>query len=154
VEALVRGPSPMQRVSKAANQWPPSTSPPCRSNRGVYLYQILSSGINRGKYADGFHNSMIHDKDGNILSPLIMVTCTVFRHALLEWQKNKGVCPKPSNSKLKVDRPDRSNYFNNRYDSGTIVCCCAATGHRLLTSPGVEDRYTFLMIHYNTLPES
>jgi len=31
---------------------------------------------NRSKYADGFYNSMINDKDGHIPSPLIMFTCT------------------------------------------------------------------------------
>jgi len=55
---------------------------------------------NRGKYADGFYDSMINDKDGHIPLPLIMFTCTAFRHALLEWQKNTGVHPKASKSKL------------------------------------------------------
>jgi len=58
---------------------------------------------NRSKYADGFYNSMIDDKDGHIPSPLIMFTCTALRHALLEWQKNKGVHPKASKSELKAD---------------------------------------------------
>jgi hypothetical protein len=40
---------------------------------------------NRGKYADGFCTSMIKDKDSYIPSPLIMLTCTALRHALLEW---------------------------------------------------------------------
>jgi len=54
---------------------------------------------NRGKYADGFPHSMIDDKDSHIPSPLIMFTCTTLRHALLEWQKYKGVHPKdPSQS--------------------------------------------------------
>ena len=44
-----------------------------------------------GKYADGYYNSMIDDKDGEILSPLIMFTCTAVRLALVEWQKNRGV---------------------------------------------------------------
>jgi hypothetical protein len=39
---------------------------------------------------------MINDKDGHIPLPLIMFTCTALRHALLEWQKNKGVYPKAS----------------------------------------------------------
>jgi hypothetical protein len=56
---------------------------------------------------------MINHKDGHIPSPLIMVTVTTLRHALLEWQKNQGVHPKASKSQLKADRPDRSNYFNN-----------------------------------------
>jgi len=79
---------------------------------------------NRGKYADGFYNSMINDKDGHIPSPLIMFTCTALRRALLEWQKNKGVHPKASKSKLKADRPDRSNYFNHKNDGGKIASCC------------------------------
>jgi hypothetical protein len=55
---------------------------------------------------------MIDDKDGHIPSPLIMFTCTALRLALLEWQKNKGVHPKASKSRLTTGRPDRSNYFN------------------------------------------
>jgi hypothetical protein len=97
---------------------------------------------------------MIDDKDGHIPSPLIMFTCTVLCHALLEWQKNKGVHPKASKSKLKADRPDRSNYFNCKNDGGKMVSCCAVTGRKLLTSPGVANTYTFLMNTWNTLPES
>ena len=97
---------------------------------------------------------MINDKDGHIPSPLIMFTCTALRHALLEWQKNKGVHLKASKSKLKADRPDRSNYFNHKNDGGKIASCCAVTGRKLLTSPGVADTYTFLMNTWNTLPES
>jgi len=109
---------------------------------------------NRGKYADGFCNSMINDKDGHIPSPLIMFTCTTLRHAVLEWQKNKGVHRKASKSKLKADRPGRSNYFNCKNDGGKIASCCAITGRKLLTSPGVADTYTFLMNIWNTPPES
>jgi len=109
---------------------------------------------NPGKYADGFYNSMIDDKDGHIPSPLIMFTCTALRHALLQWQKNKGVHPKASKSKLKVYRPDRSNYFNCKNDGGKIASSRAVTSRKLLTSPGVADRYTFLMNTWNTLPES
>ena len=109
---------------------------------------------NRGKYADGFYNSMINDKDGHIPSPLIIFTCTALRHALLEWQKNKLVYPKASKSKLKVDRPDRLNNFNYKNDGGKIVSCCVATGPKLLASPGIADTYTFLMNTWNTLPES
>jgi hypothetical protein len=109
---------------------------------------------NRGKYTDGFYNSMIDDKDSHIPSPLIMFTCTALRHALLEWQMNKGVHPKASKSKQKADRPDRSNYFNYKNDCGKIAYCCTATGRKLLTSPGVVDTYTFLMNTWNTLPES
>jgi len=97
---------------------------------------------------------MIDDKDGHIPSPLIMFTCTALRHALLEWQKNKGVHPKPSKSKLTVDRADRSNHFNCNNDGGKIVSCCAVTRRKLLTSPGVADMYTFMMNTWNTLPES
>jgi len=97
---------------------------------------------------------MIDVKDGYIPSPLIMFTCTALRHALLEWQKNKGVHPKASKSKLKADRPDRSNYFNCKNDGGKIASCCAVTGRKLLTPPRVADTYTFLMNTWNTLPES
>jgi hypothetical protein len=107
-----------------------------------------------GKYSDGFHNSMIMDKDGQIPSPLIMFTCTTLRHALLEWQKYKGVYPKASKSKLNEDRPDRSNNFNNKHDGGQIASCCTLTGCKLSTSPGIADTYTFLMNTWNTLPES
>jgi len=97
---------------------------------------------------------MIDDKDSHIPSPLIMFTCTALRHGLLEWQKNKGVPPKASNSKLNVDRPDHSNYFNNKNDGGKNASCCTATGRKLLTLPGFADTYTFLMNTWNTLPES
>jgi hypothetical protein len=73
---------------------------------------------NCGEYADGLHNSMIDNKYGHIPWPLIMFTCTALRHALLEWQKNKGVHPKASKSKLNTDRPDCSNYFNYKNDAG------------------------------------
>jgi len=105
-------------------------------------------------YADGFYNSMIDDKDSHIPSPLFMFTCTALCHALLEWQKNKGGHLKASKSKLKADRLDRSNYFNYKNDGGKIASCCAAMGHKLLTSPGVADTYTFLMNTWNTLLES
>jgi len=97
---------------------------------------------------------MINDKDSHIPSPLIMFTCTALRHALLEWQKNKGFHPKASKSMLKANRPDRSNYFNHKNDGGKIASCCAVTGRKLLTSPGVADMYTSLMNTWNTLPES
>jgi len=109
---------------------------------------------NRSKYADGLYNSMIDVKDGHIPSPLIMFTCTTLRHALLNWQKNKGIHQKASKSKLKEDRPDRSNYFIHKNDGGKYSSCCTATGRKLLTSPGVADTYTFLMNTWNTLPES
>jgi len=109
---------------------------------------------NRGKYADGFYNSMIDDKDGHIPSPLIMFTCTAMCHALLEWQKNKGVHPKASKSKLNADRPDRSNYFNYKNEGDENASCCAAMGRKLFTSPGVADTYAFLMNTWNTLLQS
>jgi hypothetical protein len=37
---------------------------------------------------------MLDDKDGHIPFLRIMFTYTVLRHALLEWQKNKGIHPK------------------------------------------------------------
>jgi hypothetical protein len=55
---------------------------------------------NHGKCADEFYDFMIDDKDGHIPSPLIMFTFTASRHAVLEGQKNKGVHPKASKSKL------------------------------------------------------
>jgi len=97
---------------------------------------------------------MIDNNDSHIPSPLIMFTCTALCHALLEWQKNKGVHPKAPKSKLKADRPDRSNYFNCKNDGGRIVSCCGVTGRKLLTSPGVVDTYPFLMNTWNTLLES
>jgi len=109
---------------------------------------------NISKYAAGFYDSRIDDKDGHIPSPLIMFTCTALRHALLQWQKNTGVHPKASKSKLKAARPDRSNYFNHQNGGGKNASCCAATGRKLLSSPGVADTYTFLMNTWNTLPES
>jgi hypothetical protein len=97
---------------------------------------------------------MIDDRDSHIPSPLSMFACTALRNALLEWQKNKGVRPKASKSKLKADRPDRSNYFNYKNDGGKIASCCTATGSQLLTSPGVSDTYKFLINTWNTLLES
>jgi len=108
----------------------------------------------RGKFADGLYNSMINDQDGHIPWPRLMFTCTAVRHPSLEWQKNKGVHLRGSNSKLKADRPDHSNYFNYIKDDGMNASCCAATGHKLLTSPGVADMYTVLMNTWTTLPES
>jgi hypothetical protein len=97
---------------------------------------------------------MIDDKDGHIPSPLIMFTSIALHHTLMEWQKNKGVLPKASKSKVKADRPDRSNYFNYKNDADMIASCYAATGCKVLTLPGVVDTYTFLMNTWNTLPES
>jgi hypothetical protein len=121
--------------------------------RFIYI-KFHHQANNRGKFADGFYNSMIDDKDGHIPSPLIMFTCTAMHHALLEWQKNKGVHPKTSKSKWKADRPDRSNYFNCKHDGNNNASCWAATSPKLLTSPSVADTYTFLMNPWNTLLES
>jgi len=44
VEGGVRDPNPMQRESKAANEWPASTLLPGGSNPAVYLHQISSPG--------------------------------------------------------------------------------------------------------------
>ena len=44
VQGGVCGLNPMQRVSKAAKEWPVSTIHPGGNNCGVYLPQILSSG--------------------------------------------------------------------------------------------------------------
>jgi hypothetical protein len=108
---------------------------------------------NRGKYADGFYHSMIDDKDGHILSPLIMITCNAWRHALLGWQKNNGIHLNASKSKLNAERPDCSYYFHYKNNGGKIESCCAATGRKLLTSPGSIDTYIFLMNTWHTLPE-
>jgi len=70
--------------------------------RFIYI-KFQHQANNRGKYADGCHISMIDDNDGHIPSTVIMFTCTVLRHALLEWQKNTGVHSKASKSKLKAD---------------------------------------------------
>jgi len=121
---------------------------------GCIYIKFHHQGNNRSKYADGFHNSMIDDKDGHIPLPLFMFTCTALRHDPVEWPKNKGVHPKASKSKLKLDRPDCSNYFNYKNDGGKNASGCAATDCKLLTSPGVADTYAFLMNTWNTLPES
>jgi hypothetical protein len=76
------------------------------------------------------------------------------RPALLESQKNKGGSSKASQSKLKVDRPDHSNYFNYKNDSGKNASCCAVLGRKLLTSRCDEDTYTFSTNIWNTLLES
>jgi len=119
----------------------------------IYI-KFYHRATNHGNSADEFYNSMINDMDGQIPSALIMFTCTALRHALVEWQKNKGVHLKVSKSKLKADRPDCSNYFNYKHDGGKNASCRAATGRMLLTSPGVADMYTLLMNTWNTLPES
>jgi hypothetical protein len=128
--------------------FPAESIPRCSD---ITFYQRAN---NRVKYGDGLYNSLIDDKDGHIPSPLIMVTCTALRHALLEWQKNRGVHLKASKSKLQAHRPDRSNYFNCKNDGGKNASCCPATGRKLLTLPSIADVYTILMNPWNTLLES
>jgi len=123
------------------------------SPRFMYV-KFYHEATNCAKYGDILYNSMIDDKDGDIPSLLILFTCTVLRHSFLEWQKNKAVHPNASKSKLTADRPDHSNYFNYKNDGGKIASCCAVTGGKLLTSPGIADMYTFLMNTWNTPPES
>jgi hypothetical protein len=103
-------------------------------------------------YAEEFVYSIIDNKDGHIPSPLSMFSSTALRYALLPWEKNKSVHPKASKSKLDADRPDRSNYLIATNEVGKNASCRAATGRKLLISPGVADTYTFLMNTWNTLP--
>jgi len=121
--------------------------------RIIYI-KLYHRANNHGKHCDGFYDSMIDDQDGHIPLPLIMFTRTVLGHTLLEWQKNKGVHPNTSKSKLKADRPDRSNYFNYKNDIGKMASFCAVTGCKLLTLLGVAVMYSLLMNTCNTLPES
>jgi len=46
------------------------------------------------------------------------------------------------------------NNFNYKNGGGKDTSCCTATGRMLLTSPGIAERYTFLMNSWNTLLES
>ena len=121
---------------------------------GFIHFKLYHRATNGGQYAVAFYDSMIDDKDSHIPSPQIMFTCTASRQIPLEWQKNKGVHPKASVSKLNADTTDHSNSFNYKNAGGKNASCCAATGRKLLTSPGVGDTYTFLMNTWNTLPES
>jgi len=97
---------------------------------------------------------VIDDKDDHIPSQLIMFTCTALEQAILELQKIKGVHPKACKSKLKPNRPDRSNYFNYKEECGKNASCCSATGRKLLTLPSIADMYAFLMNTWNALLES
>ena len=120
-----------------------------------YIYtKFCPCAYKCSKYDVGFYNSMINDKDGHIPSPLIMLTCTALSHALLEWQKNKGVYPKASKSKQKAGRPQRSNYFNYKNVSGKDTSWGAPTGRKLLTTPGIADTYTLLMNSWYSQLES
>jgi hypothetical protein len=106
---------------------------------GVIYLRFYRPVKSRVMYADGLYHSMIDDKDVHILSPLIILTCTALCQALLESQKNKGVHPKASKSKMKANRPDCSNYVNYKNDLGNIASCCAATGRKLITLPRTLD---------------
>jgi len=44
VEGGVRGPNPMQRESKVANEWPAGSVLPDGSSPQIHVHQILSSG--------------------------------------------------------------------------------------------------------------
>jgi hypothetical protein len=113
-----------------------------------FIYVEFYHGANnRGEYADGFYNSMIDEKDGHIPSALITFTCTALHHALLEWQKNKGLHPKASKSKLKADRPDCSNYFNCKNEGDKIVSCCAVTG-RIIVILAWRCRHVYILDEY------
>ena len=121
----------------------------------LYIYIKLNHRANNhSKYTDGLYIFMIDDKDSHIPLPLIMFTCSVLRHPLAELPKKKGVHLKTSKSKLNADRPDPSNYFNYKIDGREKPSCCAATGCKFLTSPGIADTYTSLINTWNTLPES
>jgi len=154
IDSGVCSPNPEQRELKAANEWPASTLLPGSRNPAIYLDQILSLGEYPLLIADRFDNSMIDGKEGHRPSLLIMFPFTALRHALLEWQKNKSVFPKASMSKLKVNRPDRWNYFKFKNNGGKNSSCCVAMVHKLLTSPGIADTDRFLMNTWNTLPQS
>jgi hypothetical protein len=108
----------------------------------------------RRKYAAGFYNSIMNDRDGHIPLPQIMFTCTMLRVALLEWQTNEGVHSKSSKSKLTAERPDHWKNFDHQNSSGKIACCFCMTGRKLLTLPGVAVTYTLLMNTWNKLQES
>jgi len=97
---------------------------------------------------------MIVNQAGHIPSPLNTISCSVLRHAVLDWQKNKHVHPKGSKSKVKRLRPDRSSYFIYMNDSCKIASCCCVMVCKLLTSRGIADTYTGLMNIWNTLLES
>jgi len=88
------------------------------TGRGVIRHRGVSDGSDGVRPLWRSQSAQTEMFFADIPSPLIMFTCTALRHALLEWQKNKGVHPKASKSKLKADRPDRSEYFNHKNDGG------------------------------------
>jgi len=55
------------------------------------MITVYDRANNRCKYTDGFHNSIIDNKDSHIPLPLVMFSFTTLRHALVEWQKNNAV---------------------------------------------------------------
>jgi hypothetical protein len=67
---------------------------------------------------------------------------------------HRSVPPKASKAKLKVYSPNRLNYFIYNNGPGKNTPWGIAKGHKLLTSPGVANRYAFLMYTSNTLLES
>jgi hypothetical protein len=86
---------------------------------------------------------MIDNKDGCIPSPLVMFTCTTLHHALVEWQKIKGVNLTASKSKLRAASPDHSNFFNYKNEGGKIAFYCAVTGRKLLPWLALQIRKHF-----------
>jgi len=119
-----------------------------------FIYIEFYHRVNtHGKNADGLYNFMIDNKDGQIPSPLLMFTHSTLSHALLEWQKNIGIHLKGSKPKLKAQRLDCYNYFNNKNDGGKNASCCTAMSRKLSTLPGAADTYLLLMNTWNTLPE-
>jgi len=93
--------------------------------------KVYHWGNNDSRNGDGFSNSMIDDMDGHIPRPLIMITCTALCHALLEWQKNKGVHSKACKTQHKADSPDRLNYFKYNNDGCKSSSSCSPTGWML-----------------------
>jgi len=58
---------------------------------------------NHGNRVDGSYNSMIDDTDGDIPSPLIIITCTVLRHPLLKSQVAKDKRGSSENFQVKAE---------------------------------------------------
>jgi hypothetical protein len=127
---------------------------PGGSNPSIYQDHILSLGEQLQKYGDEFFNSPIDNRNAHIPSPLCMLTNTSLRHGLRKRQRNQGVHLKCFKSKLNVDSPDLSNYFNYKNDEAKKAACCSTTGRKLLTMPGNADTYTYWMNTSNTLLES
>jgi hypothetical protein len=71
--------------------------------RFIYI-KFYHQANNRGKYADGFYNSMVNDKEGRIPSPLIMFTRSALRHTLWSGKRTKVFIRKlPSQSSKRTD---------------------------------------------------